>query len=148
MRGRGHSTAIDDFEWTGREVAKWAAEYVTGVVTALAPDGRAFGQVKLNEDEEMQLYVRNLRGNPDAWRDWIDERVQKVKEMLQTSGLSPEDTAKAHPYDIVQAFALNYSKRMERLLNEEAFNARARATPPSSDGLPDYEEDVEIGNGR
>lgn len=135
-------TFIDSLEEAVDEVAEWAANYVEEVVDTLAPDGRAFGMKKLSKEEELKLYVQDLRGNEEAWAEWIRDRVEKVKEMLAKSGLDEDAILQAHPYDIVQRNAIAYSSRMEgeitKLLeqaeeDERREEAEYRTLPASED---------------
>lgn len=132
---------VDETEMVAEDVAKWAAEMVTTAIKSLAPDGRGWQEKNLTEREQLALYMKNLRGNPEAWAQWIDERVKKILSKLQEAGV-PEDIALGvHPYSIVQSQAINYSYRMEQALKREqgrlfeSLNA-PRAEAPSADMLP------------
>ena len=110
------------------DVAQWGAEYVQTVVAALMPDGRPFGQKKLNEQEQLDLYME-IRSDPAKWDNWLDERIMRVQEQLQQSGLDQDTIAAVHPENLVASAALVYSIKMERLLDEEEKLAREHTLP-------------------
>lgn len=133
---------IDFLEDVIVDISEWAASYVEMVVNALAPDGRVFGMKKLTEREELALYREQLRGNPEAWSAWVEERVQSIKKLLSESGLGEDVFRATHPYDVVERFALKYSYRMERLIREYDEGAIKQSLRPAVDSdLEELEEE-------
>ena len=108
---------IDLLEEVVEEASDWATEQVQVIVDLLAPDGRPFGMEEKSDEEQLAEY-QQLRGQPEAWAQWIQERVDVVVGDLATSGVDPEKIAGIKPYAVVEAYALKYSARMEKLSGE------------------------------
>lgn len=122
------------------DVAHWGVEYINGVVDALSPDGRPFGMEKRTQRDQLRDYMQ-LRGNHAAWGQWIEERAQRIRTLLQEARIDEEEINSVHPYSIVEAFAIQYSDRMERLLSREEARAREEAPSPfplTEDEVEDY----------
>ena len=134
-------TFIDGMEMVAEEVSAWGVEYVNRIVDSLSPDGRPFGMEQTSERDQLRLYARELRGNKDAWLNWIRQKTQFIQTVL--SGLPEDKILSVHPGDIALRFAYVYSHRMEQLLAEETKKAALRPTAPMlpveigvSDGRP------------
>jgi hypothetical protein len=117
------TSLIENFDEVTEVVAQWGAKYVDEMVRVFSPDGRALGMEKLSEAEEIERYMRELRGNSEAWANWIREKVSLIKGELTKSGLSEEIILSVHPYDVAERFAIVYSSRMENLVREYNRNA-------------------------
>lgn len=115
------TTFIDDLDDVVEIVSSWAADLITEVIDALSPDGRAFGQVKLTPNEEMDLY-HQYRGSPDAWLRYIDALVNDITSKLSAAGMSAPDIASIHPYDIALKMAYKWSAEMEGRMSEGMTN--------------------------
>lgn len=120
-------TAIDEMERIADEVAGWGIEYVNRIVASLSPDGRPFGMEVSSEREQLRVYVQ-LKGNPQAWMNWIRQKTQFIQNAL--AGLPEDKILSVHPGDIALRFAYIYSSRMEQLLKEEEMKAALRPTAP------------------
>ena len=130
---------IEDFEEVIEVAAQWGAKYVDEIVHILSPDGRALGMEKLSEKEAVARYMRELRGNPEAWANWIREKVSLIKGELTKAGLSEELILSVHPYDVAERFAIVYSARMENLVRE--YNRDSLGGPTVLDILRGESED-------
>ena len=121
-------TFIDGMEMIAEEVSEWGKEYVNRIVDSLSPDGRPFGMEQSSERDQLRLYVSQLRGNKDAWLNWVRSKTQFIQTVL--SGLPEDKILSVHPGDIALRFAYVYSHRMEQLLAEETKKAALRPTAP------------------
>lgn len=116
-------------------------ELVDLIAEAISPNGARWGMEKKSEHDQLYDYLENLRGNPDAWLNWIRTRVQAIQESL--SGVDPKLAMSAHPYSIAEAHAYAYSAKMERLWKKEVEAATEAAekevaeptTPPVLSGV-------------
>lgn len=113
-------TIVDQMESVIEEVSTGLAESTVAIMRALIPDGRGFGQKLQHPNDQVLYYLQNLRGNPDAWDKWIQDRVKQIEERLLAAGVPEEDVGKATPFNRVQAEALEYSSRMERMMQRGA----------------------------
>ena len=109
------STFVDDLEEVVEKVSDWAADITKDVADLLAPDGRPFGMDVLTEEEELTEYSK-LAGNPQAWTAWINNQVLNLVTGLSQKGINPEAIAAIKPTEIVGAYAIDYSVRMEKKL--------------------------------
>lgn len=113
------------------------------LVDQFIPDGRAFGQEKRTEKEQLQAYVNSgLRDNPEVAANWIREKVSELTQMMQQFDVPPDLAATVHPYDIVIRAGLVFSAKMEKLLAEHANPlieqvAQAEAMPPPTAPMTD-----------
>lgn len=121
-------TFIDGMETIAEEVSAWGTEYVNRIVDSLSPDGRPFGMERSSERDQLRLYVSQLRGNRDAWLNWVRSKTQFIQTVLL--GLPEDKILSVHPGDIALRFAYVYSYRMEQLLAEETKKAALRPTAP------------------
>ncbi len=98
----------------------------------------------------MRVYRKELRGNPAAWTQKIEQIAETVRMNLANSGLTEDMIAQAHPYDIAVSYAIKYSARLEGLLREDEEMANERyleeratrfsLTSPDGDDEEDDEE--------
>lgn len=109
---------IDQIESVVDDVSDWAVETVDRITKALSPDGRPFDEVKKTKAQLMAEYME-LRGNPEAWVQWIDSKVVEIMTYLTGEGIDQEYMAGVHPYSIAISYAIDYSARMERMLMAE-----------------------------
>ncbi len=146
-----NNSFIADAEEIVDEVAEWGAEYVDRVVEALSPDGRPFGMEKRNDEELIKDYVTNLRGNPDAWANRIRTMVAKGQQRLQQAGLTQDQIAGVHLYDVVERLNIEYSVQMERKIQQKQRKLRKANEVPvaeAPDGSPpELEVEVEPEDG-
>lgn len=108
-------TYIDQLEKVAEEVSDWAVGVIERVYETLAPDSRGWEETLQSEEEQINDYIM-LRGNPEAWGQYLFSLVQDIQQKLYDAGLKPDDIVSVHPWDIAQKFALDYSARMEDLL--------------------------------
>jgi hypothetical protein len=99
-------------------VADWAVDAIEQVVNILAPDGRPFGYEPVDEEDQIENYLQ-LKGNPQAWTAFINERATKISQDLQTNGLQEDDILSVHPFDIAARYAMNYAAAMEAKLGKK-----------------------------
>lgn len=110
------------------EVSQEGLSIYETILDTLAPDGRPFGKEPESKKEQLDTYLRMYRGNPEAWADYMRNIVQLVQtEMAEAA---PELAAAAHPYNIAQALAMEYSYKMERLFLAEQEKYAAMAEEP------------------
>ncbi len=107
-------TFVDIMELVIEDVAKWAHTSIKSVLDSLAPDGRAFEERKLSQEEQIELWLR-LRGSPEKWGEWVTQRVQILMDTMASSGVSEEAILAAHPHDLAWRMALNYDAQMRAL---------------------------------
>lgn len=108
---------IENWEALVDELVPELVADVELIVEAISPNGARWGMEKRTEHEQLMDYLENLRGNPDAWLNWIRTRVQGIQESL--AGVDPKLALSAHPYNIAEARAFAYSAKMERLWKKE-----------------------------
>lgn len=111
------STSVDVMEQLVEDTGKWGADYVKNMIELLAPDGRPFGTEKKSEDEMLEEY-RTIRNDVEAWKLWIGNKASIITNMLSGSGVNPEYLTVINPMKIASQFALDYSIKMEALLEE------------------------------
>jgi hypothetical protein len=111
------NTFVDEIESIAEVTAEWAADYIKSIVDTLAPDGRPFGRELKTTDEQLDEY-RLMRNDVQMWSMWISEKAEQITNMLMGSGVAPEQLSVINPLRIAASFALDYSIRMEKLLNE------------------------------
>lgn len=121
-------TFIDLLESVIDIVSDAAVKQIESVTTALAPDGRGFGLTFQTDDEMIADYMQ-LRGNPQAWGDYIFSAVQQIEQKLSESALDPQAIASVHPFDIAQKAAIQYSAEMEGKLKKAHPLIRDRILP-------------------
>lgn len=110
-------TLMTDFETDEEIVVGRLVSIRDDILETIAPDGRPYGMTKLTERERLRQYVENLKGNPQAWRQWMGDRVLEIQQAL--ADLPPEKIAMVAPWNIAQQMALAYSAGMERALRKE-----------------------------
>lgn len=108
-------TFIDQLDDVVEVVSDFGVQIVTRALDLLAPDGRPFGYEPGTPEMQIQEYMP-LRGNAEAWGQWIMDNAQVIVEKMQENSLSPSDIESIHPYDIAQKAAIGYSVRMEALI--------------------------------
>lgn len=113
-------TYLQELEDVVEEVSDWASSLVNEVTTALMPDGRPFQMPEASIDEQLSDYVQ-LRGNPQAWIEWIGTQAGTITTKLQDAGISSDDIASVHPFDIAAKFAIHYSAEMETQLRKQTY---------------------------
>lgn len=133
-------TFISHSEEIINDVAKYGVDYINAVVDAIAPDGRPFGMEQTSQKQQLREYLK-IRGNHAAWNQWIEDRVMRIRTILQEAGIQEPEINSVHPYSIVESFAIQYSDKMERLLSREEAKAREEAPGP----FPLIEDDNEVG---
>lgn len=111
------TTFIDEVEEVVDEVAHWGADIVQSIIDAIAPDGRPFGTTKKTPEEQLDEY-RLIRNDVNAWMLWLSNKQQAIITQLMSVGIEPEHIAAINPLQIATSFMLDYSIRMERMLNE------------------------------
>lgn len=111
------------------DVAKGGVDYINTVVDAIAPDGRPFGMEQSTQRQQVRDYLK-IRGDHAAWNAWIEDRVNRIRTLLQEAGIQDPEINSVHPYSIVESFAIQYSDKMERLLSKEESRAREEAPSP------------------
>ena len=110
---------ISEIETVVEEVADWGADLVERAVNALAPDGRPFGYVELDDQEQILAYM-DMRGNPEAWAKYIGDLAGQLMMKLQEAAVPPDEIKAIHPIDIAIKFAIQYSYDMEALIARKA----------------------------
>lgn len=134
---------IDNWEALVEELVPELVELVELMVEAISPNGARWGLEKKTEHEQMMDYMENLRGNVDAWLNWIRTRVLAIQDALK--GIDPQMALKAHPFHVAEAHAYAYSIKMENLWKKEVAAAQKAAeketaspvTPPVLSGVLD-----------
>ena len=134
---------IENWEALVDELVPELVADVELIAEAISPNGARWGMEKRTEHEQLMDYMENLRGNTDAWLNWIRTRVQGIQESL--AGVDPKLALSAHPYSIAEAHAFAYSARMEKLWKKEVEAAIEAAdedtaepvTPPVLSGVYD-----------
>ena len=129
---------IDSLEKMEEDLAEWAAEYDRSVFKALAPDGRPFGMKKQSEREKLKEYME-LRGNPTAWLEFMDQLIAQAHQALD--GIPDEEKAGIDPIALVHAYCLGYSRKMEALAEKEQTKAEDAAPRLSAFQLPAPQEE-------
>jgi hypothetical protein len=137
-------TKAGDIEYWDALVAELVPELtqLVGIIAdAISPNGARWGLEKKPLHDQLMEYMGNLRGNPDAWMNWIRTRVKAIEDTLQ--GIDPKLVTGVHPYSIAEAHAYAYSVKMERLWKKEIEAATEAAgkevaeptTPPVMSGV-------------
>ena len=106
-------TVIDQIDSIVDDVVKATTAHIDMVLNAIAEDGRAFGEEKLSPDEKLMHYIRDLRGNPVAWEEWVRSNVEVINSALMNVPNSETVIARVAPYDIAERYALEYSREQE-----------------------------------
>ena len=116
------SPFLNQIETIADEVGTWAASQIQMILDTLMPDGVPYGGRKLTEREQVVFYMKNLRGNPQAWSQYLNSRVKDISDNLEQLyskfQVDPASIAEIHPWDIVIRRAVAYSAKMEKLLGE------------------------------
>ncbi len=107
---------IDELEAIKDEVAFWGLNTVNTVVGILSPNGRGFLEQPVSDEEKLQEYL-TVRGDEDAWREWINNVSGNITQQLLEKGLTPEEAQSANPTDIARAYAIKWSRDSERLIS-------------------------------
>ena len=92
-------TFIDDLEAVVDEVAQWGADEVVAVINALAPDGRPFGAVKKDIEQQLTEY-RLLRNDVNAWMVWISQKATELTGTLMQASIDPDTINAVNPVNI------------------------------------------------
>jgi len=124
---------IENWQALVDELVPELADLVELIAEAISPNGERWGMEKKTEHEMMMDYMENLRGNQDAWLNWIRQRVQGIQESL--TGIDQKLALSVHPYNIAEAHAFAYSAKMERLWKKE-IEAAVKAAPRESPAVP------------
>lgn len=118
------------------DVVDFAEQYIDEITKALAPDGVGFGMKKMTPQERVAEYMK-LRGNPDAWAEWIGQRAGEIAARAEQS-LSPDRVAQVKPWDIAARLAIQYGVKMEKEYLKAQEKQLRRVTGPeeAEDDLP------------
>lgn len=109
----------DETEALLDDVAEKVAEEMEAILEVLMPDGRPFGMVQKSLDEQVNDYVaQGFHDSVPACENKIRMTALQIIQMLAQYGVPPEQIATLRPYAIAEAATLEWSARMERLLNE------------------------------
>ena len=112
------SSFVSDAEQVADEIADWVSAVVDDIVQYLSPGGRPFGEQKLTPAMELEQYLE-MRGDPDAWVQFIDMHAQHIIQRISGEGVNPEIVVSLHPYDIAVNYAINYSAKMEAMYRKK-----------------------------
>lgn len=107
---------VSELEEDVDTVVEWGTRIVEEAVQALSDKGRPFEYEPKSNADKLEEYTTTLRGNPEAWFMWIDQRAQEIIGRLMKANLAPELIASVHPYDIAYFMAHKYSAEMESKL--------------------------------
>lgn len=110
---------IEDMEKVVEQVSDWAVDIILQVKKALGD--RPFGLLDQSPEEEMMNYEK-LRGNPQAWFQYIDGKAQDMVAQLTAQRIPPEKIATIRPYEIVIRYVMDWSKKMEDRFSQEMSN--------------------------
>ena len=110
---------IDKLELAEHMVADWAVEAVNRIYKILTPDGRPYGYTEQDMDGRLVDYMA-LRGNEQAWGQYILDSAQNIAQKLIDSGLDQATMLSVHPWDIAAKYAAEYSIEMEDELRRRA----------------------------
>lgn len=113
---------VTEIEEVIDELSDWVVETVLEIIDAIMPDGKPFFRELKTPEEELQEYAA-IRGNQEAWVNWLAERTGDLILELQDSAVSPEAIISVHPVDIIQKSALAWSASMEDMIKKEPYNA-------------------------
>lgn len=119
---------IPELDTIAEMVSDWAVDNILRAYNVLTPDGRPFGYVERSMSDRLQDYIA-LKGNPQAWMQYISESTQSIMEKLSDNGLDASTIASVHPWDIACRYALEYSGEME-----DELRSRANDRLPASRG--------------
>lgn len=109
---------VTNLEQVVADVSDWATQLIEDVIAQLSPDGVPFAMDERPEQEQVAEYL-SIVGDPAAWADWINERAELIISKLEAISILPEDIATIKPFEIAGAMAMEYSARMEKLLNHQ-----------------------------
>jgi len=109
------STYMETLEDVAQEVSTWAVDIIKHVVEAVSPEGRPFDTELMSTEDQLNEYL-NIRGNPDAWLQWISIQELNITEQLFAAQVPEGEIALANPHKLAFAYALKYSSKMEKLL--------------------------------
>lgn len=103
-------------EGLAHDVAVEAARTVNQIVDMLMPDGRPFGQEKMSLEAQVADYIETgWRDDPMVASKWMTEKATIViPDMLKKFGLTPQQIAAVHPWDIAISAAIAKSAKMEK----------------------------------
>ena len=103
-------------------VADWAVAAINRIVEILTPNGRPYGHMEQTMSERLIEYMA-LRGNEQAWGQYILDSAQNIAQKLIDSGLDQATMLSVHPWDIAAKYAAEYSIEMEDELRRRARHA-------------------------
>lgn len=94
------------------------SKLVTDAIIALTGgDGVPFDWEELDKREEIENY-KLLKGSPDAFNNYIEQKAQGFIQKLKDLGLDDEQIHSIRPYEIVLVAVLNWSVKMEKKLED------------------------------
>lgn len=105
-------TFIDQIETVVDEVSAWGYQVIKDVLEVLRPDGRGYGQEKVDIEDQLANY-RLMRNDLNAWTVWINLKSTELQNILVNSGVQPDTIAAIDHVAIASAYALAYSEKME-----------------------------------
>ena len=111
-------TYITEIEDVVDEVSDWAVNEIKDIVDAIMPDGRPFGTEPKSTEQQLADY-RVIRNNPDAWEAWERSKALEIEQALMQSGASQQSIEALNPLNVASIMILDYSSKMESLLNKE-----------------------------
>ena len=111
------NTFVDELEEVVEEVATRLAEDIANIVDTLAPDGRPFGQ-ELKSTEEQLADYRIIRNDVEAWKVWVSNKALEISTQLKLGAVSEDKVVALNPLRIALAFMLDYSSKMEKLIQD------------------------------
>lgn len=104
---------ITDLQEVEEIVVDWAYDLIKTVVDTLSPDGQQYALLPQTPEERLGDYLK-LRGNSDAWSQWITSMVGEIMQRLHDAGLDEAQINSVHPWDIASRLAVHYSLEMEK----------------------------------
>ena len=98
-------------------VSDWAVKLIEDAIQILTMGDRPFDTVVLSNEEAADEYATALRGNPEAWFNYIENIAQGLIGKLKASGMADDKIYSLHPYDLAFRMAADHSLKMEKVLN-------------------------------
>lgn len=102
------------------QVSDWAVEMIKEVTQALNPSGKPYDHEEQDVEEQIAEYIP-IRGNPESWLNFIDEKAQQIIQRLHEAGVPEDAIISVHPYDIAAKYAINYSAYMEEEIRKRSW---------------------------
>ncbi len=130
------STTVDDMEQISEQVVRKLFSDYEAIMEKLMPDGRPFMQLVLEDEDKIEHYEK-LRGNPEAWGEFITLQTEEIVAKLQ--GLAPDIISAVHPVDVAIRMAIDYSSRMEAILGSQNEGDEQEPLP-----LPDNTQEDDV----